>query len=272
MPDADRLHEYVEAWRDSCTDFLALTRELPEEEWHLPTDLPGWDVADIVAHTAHLETVLAGGPEETVEVPPDLPHLRGPMNHYTEQGVIARKGRSLPEMADEIEKAVAVRSAELEANPPTDPAAAPPRTPGGIGWDTGTLLRNRPLDVWMHEQDIRRATDRPGNLDSAGARHTVGYLLSAALPMIVGKRVKPAAGTSVCVEVPELGLSNTVAVGEDGKAAASEVEQPTVRLQMTTEAFTVLAGGRRTPDRVHVDIEGDRSLADAVLAAMATTP
>lgn len=270
MPDAARLQTYIEAWRTSCADFIALARELPEEQWHLPTDLPGWDVADVVAHTAHLEAVLAGGPEETVEVPSDLPHLRGLMGQYTEQGVIARKGRSLPEMADEIEQAVAVRSDELDANPPTDPDATPPRTPGGIPWNTETLLRNRPLDVWMHEQDIRRATERPGHLATPGARHTVGLLLRA-LPMVLGKRVSPPAGTSVRIEVPELELATTAQVGADGRATPADVD-PTVRLRMSPEAFIVLAGGRRTPEQVHVDITGDQPLGAAVLANMATTP
>ena len=83
----------------------------------------------LVAHdTAHLEAVLAGAPEETIEVT-EAPHLVGLQNYYTEQGVLARRGRALAELADEIEAAVAARYAELQANPPVDPAAPAPRTP-----------------------------------------------------------------------------------------------------------------------------------------------
>ncbi|MET0999670.1 MAG: maleylpyruvate isomerase N-terminal domain-containing protein, partial [Marmoricola sp.] len=110
MTDAPdpKLVELVEIWHRACTDFVALAREIPREQWDLPTDLAGWTVKDNVAHTAHLEAVLAGTPEETIEVTP-APHLVGLMNYYTEQGVLARRDRDMKALADEIEQAVATR-------------------------------------------------------------------------------------------------------------------------------------------------------------------
>ena len=125
-----------------------------------------------MAHTAHLEAVLAGTPEETIEVA-EAPHLKSLMSYYTEQGVLARRDRDMAALADEIEQAVATRYAALQADPPSDPKAAPPKTPGDVPWDFQTLLSNRPLDVWMHEQDIRRATGRPGGYDCAAAAHVL---------------------------------------------------------------------------------------------------
>ena len=66
--------------------------------------------------------------------------------------------------------------------PPGTPRCSPTRRPtrrasptpifGGVPWNWRTLLRNRPLDVWMHEQDVRRAVGRPGGMDTvAGAAH-----------------------------------------------------------------------------------------------------
>ena len=72
-------------------------RAIPESDWHRPTDLAGWDVKDNVAHAAHLEAVLAGTPEETLEVP-DAPHVKGAMNYYCEQGVLARRDRDMAEL------------------------------------------------------------------------------------------------------------------------------------------------------------------------------
>src|SRR3954466_12265135 len=90
-----RLLELVELWRGTCADFVALARDIPREQWDLPTDLAGWTVKDIVAHTAHLEAVLAGAPEETIDVT-EAPHLKGLMNYYTEQGVPPRRARKNP--------------------------------------------------------------------------------------------------------------------------------------------------------------------------------
>lgn len=271
MSDTQRLAGYVEAWQQAAERFVALARDLREDEWDLPTDLPGWSVRDIVAHTAHLEAVLAGAPEETIQVGP-APHVRNLTGAYTEQGVLARRGRVLAELADEIERAAATRAADLLANPPRDGAAAPPRTPGGIPWDTQTLLSNRPVDVWMHEQDIRRATNRPGGYDALAASHTLRTLASA-LPVVVGKRVAPPAGTTVALAVPEAGIRNVVTVGVDGRAhPASDTDLPTVSLTLSPEAFAVLAGGRRTTDQVEVQIEGDAELGRAVLDHLAVTP
>lgn len=271
MTDASRLAELVETWREAIAEFVALARDIPEDQWELPTDLDGWSVKDNVAHTAHLEAVLAGAPEETVAVE-EAGHVRGLTGLYTEQGVIARRGRDMATLADEIERAAATRYAALQADPPSDGASAPPRTPGGVSWSTERLLSNRPLDVWMHEQDIRRAIGRPGGFDTAAARHTIA-VFGVALPLVVGKRVAPPTGTSVRVDVPEAEQSWTVVVGADGRAGFVDVvDAPTAWITLGAEDFIVLAGGRRSVGTTDPKIEGDAALAEAVLAALAVTP
>ena len=266
-----RLARLVELWYAACTDFVSLVREIPRQQWDLPTDLEGWSVKDNVAHTAHLEAVLAGSPEETIEVP-EAPHLKGLMNYYTEQGVLARRDRDMAALADEIENAVATRYAALRAEPPTDPGAAPPRTPGGVPWTNQTLLNNRPLDVWMHEQDIRRAIDVPGGLDGATATHVM-RTFGGGLPMVVGKRVAPPPGTAVRLEVPAAGLGWTVRIGDDGRAArVGDDVEPTTTVALSPEDYIVLAGGRRTPDATDPRVVGDEQLAQRVLESLAVTP
>jgi uncharacterized protein (TIGR03083 family) len=262
----------VETWKRACDDFVALTRSLSEEQGDLPTDLAGWSVRDNVAHTAHLEAVLAGAPEETIEVA-EAPHLVGLQNYYTEQGVLARRGRTLAELADEIETGVAARYAELQADPPTDGAAAPRRTPGGIGWTLATLLSNRPLDVWMHDQDVRRAVGRPGGYDGPVAAHVL-RLFAGALPMVVGKRLSPPVGTTLRLVVPGAATEVAVRVGEDGRAgfvdaAGSEVA---TTVTLSPEDYVVLSGGRRPPEATSAQVAGDEDLGRRLLAALVVTP
>ena len=92
MTHAQDLPGYVETWWQAINDFTALLEELPAEEWSRPTDLAGWDVHAVAAHVAHLESLLAGGRHEEVELG-DLPHVRSPMGTFTEQGVVMRRGR-----------------------------------------------------------------------------------------------------------------------------------------------------------------------------------
>jgi uncharacterized protein (TIGR03083 family) len=270
MTDAELLAGYIETWKRACADFIALGRTLAPEELELETDLEGWDVFDNIAHTAHLEHVLATGEEETVAVE-EAAHIKSITGLYTEQGVVARRGRGVASVLDELEAAVAARSAMLDADPPSDGAAMPPRTPGSVPWNNETLLGNRPLDVWMHEQDIRRAIGRPGGFDSPAAAHTIRRL-AGGLPLVLGKRVSPPAGTSVRIDIADAATSIGAIVGDDGRAKFAVLDEPDARIAMSAESFVILAGGRRKPDRVKVEIEGDETLAKAVLESFAITP
>jgi uncharacterized protein (TIGR03083 family) len=266
-----QLVELVEIWHRACADFVALVREIPRAQWDLPTDLDGWTVKDNVAHTAHLEAVLAGTPEETLQVE-EAPHLKSPMSYYTEQGVLARRDRDMAALADEIERAVAIRYAALRADPPSDPGAKPAKTPGDAPWDNLTLLSNRPLDVWMHDQDVRRAIGRPGGFDSPAARHVLS-VFGRALPMVVGKRVAPPSGTTVRLTIPDADLCWTVAVGGDGRAAAADDGVPaTATVTVSPEDFVLLAGGRRAPEATRPLIAGDEDLGRRLVRTLAVTP
>ncbi|MDN5893326.1 MAG: maleylpyruvate isomerase family mycothiol-dependent enzyme [Nocardioides sp.] len=268
MSDAERLAGYIDVWWQAINDFTTLLEELVPQDWAEPTDLPGWNVHDVAAHTAHLEAVLAGEPEETVEVA-EVPHARGVMGRYTEQGVLARREHTPDELISEIRESATRRHTGLLADPPTVGTGQPSVVFGGMPWDWELLLRNRPLDVWMHEQDVRRATGRPGNLDTAPAEHTVDYM-GEALGVIVGKRVAPPAGTTV-VLAPSGSSPVAVEVGDDGRARPIDPpEDPTVRIELSREDFIVTSGGRRSPSQVA--FFGERELGQQVIDSYRTTP
>jgi len=273
MSDAALLWGYVETWRSSVTDIVALLRDISPEDWDLPTDLPGWDVRAIAAHVAHFEAELAGLPQQQVTVE-EAEHIKNPLGRYAETGVVARRTWEPDRIIEELEESARIRSAELEADPPVDAEAVPSRTPGGIRWGWGRMLSNRCIDVWMHEQDIRRAVDLPGNLDTAGADHVADMILTS-FPYVVGKAAGAPVGSSVVLRITgdqeaELGVE----VGEDGRARPTAVPptDPTVSLLMDFEDAVILAGGRRSPDEVDVAVTGDPALARAVLEGMAITP
>ena len=269
--DEDRLRAYVDTWARAVDDTVALLRSLSEEDWSRPTDLPGWDVRSVAAHLAHLESELAGNPQQEVEVS-EAAHVTSFMGAYTERGPAARRSWRTSEIVDELASSAATRLAELRAEPPVD--GAPPITPGGIGWSWQTLLSNRPLDVWMHEQDIRRAVGRPGGLDSPAAAHTAA-VFAGGLGFVVGKRVSPPPGTSVVLDVTgPLPVHVAVEVGDDGRATplAADPAEPTVTVGMDLETYVVLCGGRRRACDVDVTVEGDPEIGRRVLDSLAVTP
>ncbi len=271
MDDRQRLSGYVDVWWGAVHSFTDLLESLDEDDWHRPTDLPGWDVHACAAHTAHLEAILAGAPEETLSIePPD--HATSLMSIYTEQGVVARKDRTPAELVDEIRRAATSRHERLLADPPTDGRAKPTPMFGAVGWDWQTLLRNRPLDVWMHEQDVRRAVDRPGGLDSPAAAHVVDYLAES-LGYVLAKRANAPAGTTLVLRV-EGHAPMAFAVDESGRGRRVDdvPDEPTVGLALDRESFVVAAGGRREPEPGRVVVTGDAELARRVLERLAVTP
>ncbi|HWJ80978.1 MAG TPA: maleylpyruvate isomerase family mycothiol-dependent enzyme [Nocardioides sp.] len=271
MSDQAQLATYVDTWWQAIGDFTALLDSLPEDAWARPTDLAGWDVKAVAAHIAHLESILAGGPEETADIG-DPPHVTGPMGQFTEIGVVTRRDRSPASIIEEIRKTTQARHEALLADPPADGTAPAPGLFGLIGWNQRTLLRNRPLDVWMHEQDVRRAVGLPGGMDSAGAQHTADYL-SEGFGYVVGKKVKAPTGTTAVLAV-EGSPVVAVEVDESGRAQrlAEPPAEPTVRLSMDRGTFIVLAGGRRPAEPGAVVVEGDEELAAQVVAKLGTTP
>jgi uncharacterized protein (TIGR03083 family) len=265
------LAEYVDVWWHAINDFVELLEDLPDEEWSTPTDLAGWDVRAVASHVAHLEGILAGGAEETAEIG-EPPHVTGLMGMYTEIGVINRRDASPDAIINEIRAAATARHTALLADPPTDPAAKPTQIFGGVPWDWRTLLRNRPLDVWMHEQDVRRAVDRPVWMDSPAARHTAEYLAES-LGYVLAKRVGAPAGTTALLEI-DGSAPYAFTVNDAGRGERLDVPpaDPTVTLRMDREAFIRVAGGRCEPEPGTVAVAGDQELAARILDAMATTP
>lgn len=271
--DQERLSEYVESWHSAVTDVVALLRSLDDSDWSRPTDLPGWDVKGVACHLAHLESELSGVKQKRVELP-ERDHYTAPTSMYTELGLVAREDMSGAEVTDELEQCARTRYEQLLADPPTDGKADPPRTPGKIGWNWETLLGNRVVDVWMHEQDIRRAIGRPGGMNTPGARHTV-QTFTRGVPYAVGKRVAPPVGTTVVLDVTGISpVHLALEINEAGRAVpvTDEPEKPTVALRMDVETFVLVAGGRRPVADLPVVVEGDEGLGRRVLEAMAVTP
>jgi uncharacterized protein (TIGR03083 family) len=271
MTDQELMSGYIDVWWRAINDFTDLLEELSEEEWSTPTDLQGWDVKAVASHIAHLESILAGNPEESADVgEPD--HVTGMMGLYTEVGVVNRRDASPDAIINEIRAAATARHTQLLADPPTDPHGKPDPIFGGVGWNWRTLLRNRPLDVWMHEQDIRRAVDRPGGMDSPAAQHTADYLAEG-LGYVLAKRVGAPAGTTVVLEVAgSRPLGFTVNDAGRGVRLDEIPAEPTTTLRMERESFIRLAGGRCDAEPGTIAIDGDEELGRRILDFIATTP
>lgn len=289
MPDDATLVDLLElAWRrlgDLCTG-------LAEPDWAAPTDCPAWTVKDHLAHIAGTEARLLGrpAPEHT---PPDTAHVRNEIGEWNEVDVDWRRPWPSPQTLAEFEEVTAARLEALRSYTAED-FDRDSWTPAGPG-KVRDFLAIRILDIWIHDQDIRRALGRPGHRDGPVAEHTMGRLF-AGMPFVVGKRVAPPDGTTVVFEVTGP-AGRTMAIGVEGGRAkplpappgpgvspvppgdpgvSPAPTAPTVVLTMDQDAFVRLACGRGDPKALlaerAVAISGDEALGRAVAESMNFMP
>lgn len=244
----------------------------------LETSCPGWSVLDQFAHVVSLEAWVQG------EAPPDLdvsdrPHVTNGLGVMVERFVESRRGRSLEELLEELDSLATSRIQDLESETtsPDDPATGPlgPTTTHG-------LLQSRLFDLWVHEQDIREAIGRPGNLDTPAAAHTV-RLIFQAFPRVVARTAEVPAGNAVILDLtgPVVGRVGARVEERDGKPhgiplfTGEPQDHPdvaTTTITLSTHAATRRAAGRVTTADTHYTVVGDEDIARRVLDALVIAP
>ena len=277
------LRGLVEAFAQSAFSMVDLAITCTDADFAKPTACPGWTVKDQVSHVVSVESRLLGRPDSRVDVP-DYPHLRSDRARMIEEGVELRRARPGKEIAQELHRVVSGRLGRLR-DPDLDPKSLVESPMGPM--ELGALLRRRVCDVWVHEQDVREALDRPGNLDSAAAAVFTDAVIQA-LPSIVVERAGVAPGKVVMLELTGPIVARTgvrVEKAEDGTPRAQvmfsrgtdetgpiPVIGKTTSIQMSTEAFTRRAAGRRSVEDLHYSVHGDEAVARAVFDNLVVTP
>ena len=258
------LGETWEALAEVCFD-------LSETEWALPTECPGWDVKDQLSHLIGIELAIMGHPVPAWDEPLGA-HVKNDFAATNERFVAVRRVLPGPAVRAEFVDVTTTRLAQLDALTAAGWAE--------VGWSPvgdvprAEFMTVRVFDSWVHEQDVRRALDRPGgsgNVASAIALDRV----QGAMPFVVGKRAGCAEGTAVRFDV--------VGPGDDGRAFTIAVEggrarpvaddiTPTVTLSLSGIDFMRLGCGRTTAGAVESDgglsVEGDAPVGRSVLGAM----
>jgi uncharacterized protein (TIGR03083 family) len=249
---------------------------LTEEQWKLPTALPGWSVQDNLSHVVGTERSLLGDTAPEVDVS-EHEHVKSEFGADIETWVAERRARTGAEVFAEYKETIARRLDQLDAMSEEDLDK--------VGWSPmgeipyRDFLRIRLFDCWMHEQDIRRAVHKPGHLDGPVVDAALAHF-DHALGYIVGKRIAPPEGTSVEFIIMGPRMRVYPLVVQDGKAviltAAEAPENPTVTLRMPLATFVALGGGRwdraTALDAGDLAIHGDHSLGTAILDSMSITP
>jgi uncharacterized protein (TIGR03083 family) len=262
----------VAAWEHTARAVLALGRDCDATDFAAPTECPGWTVKDLLAHVTGVERWLAPGlAPDPPHDPGELPHVRNDFARRVEVSVDLRRAVAGPDVVAELAEVIDARCAALAG------ASADDLVVGPFGEQRVVdLLAVRTFDVWVHEQDLRAALNRPGGLGSPAAAVAVAHV-RAGLGRVVarGARVQP--GRTVVFDVRgPVSFTDAVEVSTvDGKARGTVVGadgHPDVRIVLGTDAFMRRSSGRWPVEATPVSLDGDADLGRRVLEAMAVTP
>ncbi len=225
-----------------------------------PTDCPGWTVQDQVSHMVGLEQLLSGAAHPPIELPP-LDHVVSELDAYMERPVQAR--RTLPFIAviDELSGMVPRRVSQYrELIDQGDPETA---SPLGATRPLSRALPLRVFDLWVHEQDIRRALGVAPRLTGMSSALVQNRILEAWQDRF---RSRVAADGHLRLSV--------------GGAMPARVEMtfgdggPIGVLDLDLDTLARLACGRGGRDEVlrSATVAGSRALIDAVLDSGVIAP
>ncbi len=273
MTVQSQLQPYIDAWTHSIEAISELVAPLPEGEWSRPTDCPGWSVRDVVSHVIGFETEAIGDPRPIHSLPSDLYHVKDDFSRYAEVHVDVRRCHTAPEMTSELEYTIIRRSRQLR----NETRAPETMVRWLMGQQTSLedVLLARAFDVWVHEQDLRRALRKPGNLGSPGSAIARDALL-ARLPRVVEEMGARPYSAFVFDVHGEQEFMRTVRVSGEGEISidGSVSLGPTVTVTTDWSTFLRLTCGRVRAESVadQLKIEGDERLAARLLANIAVTP
>ena len=269
-----RLHDLVDAFAQTTQAVIDLGRDCGLQDLALPTECPGWTVHDQLSHVVGVEAWLEGHKDPRVDLP-RYEHVKNDLGKKVEYAVEVRRGRTGAEVVGELEDVLAQRLSAFRDPALTDSSIIN----GPFGPDlAATVLLLRTFDVWTHEQDIRGALGRPGDLDSRAASVFVS-LVMLQLPRLIAKGAGITPGQTVIINVtgPTVACHGVkVVMDEQGRPRGHEMPagpppEGATTITLSTEAFTRRAAGRRSVSDTAYSVVGDDAIARRVLQALVVT-
>lgn len=132
---------------NELTAFGELVGSLNDQELATPSRCAEWTVGDVAGHVIGTMSDIVGGRLEGLGTP-----------EVTTRQVEERRGRTGPELAEELEQSVKVAKDLLAG---FDDAAWTAPSPGGYEGSLGDGIEALWYDAFVHNEDIRAALGRP---------------------------------------------------------------------------------------------------------------
>ena len=265
--------QLIDALEDTWRSLDELVSTFDDADWERATSCPGWSVKDQLSHIAGVESHLLGRPQPEHELPEGLDHVTNDWGRFMEVDIDARRAWPPAQIVDEFREVAKERLAYLRGLPDDLDQFSP--SVFGAEVPLSRSLPIRVFDCWAHEQDIRRALDRPGHLSGIAPEVARDRTLRG-WSIVWSTQMDPplSDGTTIVVDVtgPSATTRTITVSGGRGDLSDELPAQPDVTLTMPLDALVRLGCGRTDADPTEVDVAGDSDVAARLIAAMAVTP
>ncbi|MDQ6616651.1 MAG: maleylpyruvate isomerase family mycothiol-dependent enzyme [Actinomycetota bacterium] len=247
----------LEGYRRTMASFDAVLSELTDAEWHTPV-LRDLDIQGLLGHLIGVERHLHAALEIGPPVPTSTDHVASTQDHARAQAG-RPPSRTHAEWLDITARTIA-HVATLDGE-----ARERQITLHNFTASIDRILVVRLFETWTHEEDVRRATNRPLAAPDAARLRLMTELAVAALPK----------GLEI-VDRPQPGrTARIVLTGPGGGTWQASLDRrppgPTdVRIIVDATSFCRLVANRMEPVDLGADISGDEALgADLLVGAQA---
>jgi uncharacterized protein (TIGR03083 family) len=267
----------AEAFGRAADAFYELLCALSDDDWKTPA-LRGLDVQGLVGHLTGVEEdahrALAGDAAVA-----DAGHVES-----TQGPAVRQAGRS-PALTRADWRRAADRTLELVGAAERDPRAGARAADDcagrlamhGMRLPLGDLLVVRAFELWVHDNDIRRAVGRPPSVPGPPALRLMSDLAARMLPYAAVRTGLPAADVHLVLTGPGGGTWDVaIGPGDGGPGDGGRAEggpgpgQEGVAIVTDAVGFCLLAANRVTADDLDLHVTGDSGRAAGVLAAAST--
>ncbi|HTT87369.1 MAG TPA: maleylpyruvate isomerase family mycothiol-dependent enzyme [Acidimicrobiales bacterium] len=254
----------TEAFARSVAQMDLLLGGLGAPDWHRRT-IRGLDVQGLVGHLIGVERAFADAAE-------GLSGAAEPADHVASTAPFAEAQRGRPPLdtLTEWREATARSLRALAARADHDPA------PGfyGISLPMDQLLVVRGFEIWVHHEDVRRATGRGPEAPDDAVLGRMTELAIDLLPAGLARagRLHPEPGPEVIRLVLTGPGGGTWVVPLDGSTATRPGDsgvEPSTRLVLDAVDFCRVAGNRLPPADAGAETDGDAAAVDDLLVGAA---
>lgn len=238
----------AEAFSRAADALYGMLGALQSEDWRRPA-LRSLDVQGLVGHLTGVEEdicrALAGDPDVA-----EASHVGS-----TQAAADRQAGRSPGETRAEWRRAAdrTLELVRLAGDPGAEVAVHGMRLP------LGTLLVVRAFELWIHDNDIRRAAGLPASVPDPSTLSLMTQAAAELLPHAVRGRLREPVSVHLVLTGPGGGTWD-IPIGHSAPATEVAIVGDAV-------GFCRLVANRITPDALNAHITGDADAAAMVLAA-----